>query len=342
MKALYVKGKFQFQIRDITLRDIEPDEVLLKVSACGFCGSEIFICQDAKEWQPIGHELSGRVEKVGPMVKNVKVGDQVVVESGSYDRFSDLSRNGHYDWDNSGRHFFNRDAEAAGMGMAEYVIAPAETCVPYEGMPLAAACLIEPMGVAYDMIKVADIQLDDDVMIVGTGAIGLMALRLAKLRGAGHIYAVNRSGRDYRDEIALKWGADAVIHNDVEDINAYPYPNGGVDKILFTTPPRIMPDFLDVLNISGNMTFIGKEADEGPGVYATFDMNKIHLKKLQIRSSFAAPALFFPACIKLYKEGKIDLDALYTHDLHLDTFEKDFWNFMNDRAKGIKAILFND
>ena len=77
-------------------------------------------------------------------------------------------------------------------------------------------------------------------------------------------------------------------------------------------------------------------------MYATFDMNKIHIKKLQIRSSVAAPALFFPACIKLYKEGKIDLDALYTHDLHLDTFEKDFWNFMNDRAKGIKAILFND
>ena len=80
MKALYVKGKFQFQVRDVTLRDIEPDEVLLKVSACGFCGSEIFIAQDAKEWQPIGHEVSGRVEKIGSMVKNVKVGDQVVVE----------------------------------------------------------------------------------------------------------------------------------------------------------------------------------------------------------------------------------------------------------------------
>ena len=77
MKALYVKGKFQFQVRDVTLRDIEPDEVLLKVSACGFCGSEIFIAQDAKEWQPIGHEVSGRVEKIGSMVKNVKVGECV-------------------------------------------------------------------------------------------------------------------------------------------------------------------------------------------------------------------------------------------------------------------------
>ncbi len=98
MKALYVKGKFQFQVRDVTLRDIEPDEVLLKVSACGFCGSEIFIAQDAKEWQPIGHEVSGRVEKIGSMVKNVKVGDQVVVESGSYDRFSDLSATGTMTW----------------------------------------------------------------------------------------------------------------------------------------------------------------------------------------------------------------------------------------------------
>lgn len=228
------------------------------------------------------------------------------------------------------------------MGFAEYVIAPAEVCIAYEGMTLAAASLIEPMGVAYDVIKVADIQLDDDVMVVGTGAIGLMALRLAKLRGAGHIYAVNTSGRDYRDKIALDWGADAVIHNDVESVKDYPFPNGGVDKILFTTPPRIMPDFIDIMKIAGNMTFIGKEADEGPGVYATFDMNKIHFKKLQIRASFAAPALFFPACIKLYKDGKIDLDALYTHDLHLDSFEKDFWKFMNERDKAIKAIMFND
>ncbi len=92
------------------------------------------------------------------------------------------------------------------MGFAEYVIAPEEVCVAYQDMSLEAACMIEPMGVAYDVIKVADIALGDSVMVVGIGAIGLMALRLAKLRGASRIYAVNTSGRDARDRIAKRVG----------------------------------------------------------------------------------------------------------------------------------------
>ena len=342
MKAVFAKKKFQFEVRDVTLREIERDEVWVKVVGCGYCGSEIYIAQDSEEWVPLGHEISGIVERIGEDVKNVKVGDKIVIESGSYDRTSDLSRNGKYDLDNTGRHFWSRDQLTGGMGFAEYIIAPAENCIPYEGMSVAAACLIEPMGVAYDMVKVADVKLGDNVMVVGIGAIGLMALRLAKLAGASHIYAVNPSGRDARDQVALDWGADAVIHNDVEDINTFPYEGGGVDKILFTTPPRIMPDFIDILNIQGNMTFIGKESDEGPGVYATFNMNKIHMRKLQIRASFAGPALFFPACIRLYKDGYIDLDRLYTHTIHIDTFKEDFDKFMADRSTAIKAIMMNE
>lgn len=338
MKAIYVKAKEQFWLRDVALREIECDEVLIRVEACGFCGSEIRIAREAEDWTAIGHEVAGVVERVGSYVTHVKAGDRVALESGSYDRFSALSRDGKMDWDNTGRHFWSKKYPGESMGFAEYVIAPEEVCVRYENMSLEAACMIEPMGVAYDVIKVADIGLGDSVMVVGIGAIGLMALRLAKLRGASRIYAVNTSGRDARDNIARKWGAEVVLHNDKDDILSFPYEKG-VDKILFTTPPNIIPDFVDILNIGGIMVFIGGASGEAGK--ATFEMSKLHLKKLQLRASYAAPALFFPACMDLYHRGLIDLDALHTHDLRLQHFEQDYRAFMEDRAGAIKAILYN-
>lgn len=340
MKAIYVKGKEQFLLKEVPLREIERDEVLVRVNACGFCGSEIRIAKEASDYTAIGHEVAGTVASVGNGVTHVKAGDRVVLESGSYDRFSDLSRDGKMDLDNTGRHFWHKKHPEESMGFAEYVIAPEEVCVAYQDMSLEAACMIEPMGVAYDVIKVADIALGDSVMVVGIGAIGLMALRLAKLRGASRIYAVNTSGRDARDRIAKEWGADVVLHNDVDNISAYPYEKGGVDKILFTTPPYIMPDFVDIMNIAGVMVFIGGAS--GKAGQATFEMGKVHLKKMQIRASYAAPALFFPACIDLYHRGLIDLDALHTHNLRLEHFAEDYHAFMDDRSNAIKAILYND
>ena len=107
MKAIYTKGKYQFELRDIALRRLERNEVLIRVEACGLCGSDLHTARVAAEFMPLGHEVAGVVEQIGPYVTNVKPGDRVVLESGSYDRFSDLSRDGKYDLDNNGRHFFN-------------------------------------------------------------------------------------------------------------------------------------------------------------------------------------------------------------------------------------------
>jgi Zn-dependent alcohol dehydrogenases, class III len=87
MKAAYFKAPFQFEIRSIGLREIKCDEVLVKVKACSVCGHDMIMASYAAvEWQPFGHEISGIVEKTGCYVKNVKKGDKVVLESGTFDR----------------------------------------------------------------------------------------------------------------------------------------------------------------------------------------------------------------------------------------------------------------
>ncbi len=333
MKAIYVKKEYVFEVREVNLRALGQHEALIRVEACGLCGSDIRTARYAERFQPLGHEVAGVVEEAGPLVTNVKKGDRVVIESGSYNRFSDLSRDGRYDLDNSGRHFFNTQQFGNGMGFGEYLIAADEVLVPYRGLSLAAATLIEPFGVAFDMVKLAEIPLGATVMVVGIGTIGLCALRLAKLSGAARIIAVSTKGRAARDRVARSYGADEVVYEG-DDLTKYK-----ADRILVTAPPKSMPPLLKSMNIGGVMSYIG--GDVGEGGFATFDMNYWHVNKLQIRASYAAPALFFPVCIKLAREGMIDLDALHTHDLRMDHFKEDFDAYMADRENAIKAVLFN-
>ena len=126
------------------------------------------------------------------------------------------------------------------MGFAEYTTAPAALCVKFTTMSFQEGALIEPMGVAMDLFKTADIHLGDDVLVFGLGPIGLMALQMAKKAGARKIYAADLSTAGKRAELAKKFGADEIIFTDKVDIKSYPFARGGVDKVLLTAPPALI------------------------------------------------------------------------------------------------------
>lgn len=335
MKAVFVKGRYDFQVREAPVPAPGPGDVLVKVKACGLCGTDVRTAETAVDYVPIGHEVAGVVERVGEGVRNVVPGDDVCLESGTFDRFSALARDGRVDRDMTGRSMFNPLGDA--MGFAEYIKVPCETCVKFSGLSYAQAALIEPLGVAYDLWKTTGIELGDDVLVYGAGPIGLFALKLARLTGARRIYAVNRSGRRARDELARAWGADEVLHVGEIDLRTYPFPRGGVDKILMTATPDAMPEAMLLLNVAGVMGFIG--IGEGESRYARFDMRVFHDKKLQIRASNAVPALYFPACLELCNSGRIDAGAMISHCLRLETFARDVQTYLGDRAGALKAVM---
>lgn len=195
-----------FEVRDVELREIKDTEVIVDVKACGFCGHDnILASYQAKDWEPFGHEFSGIVEKVGKLVTNVKVGDRVCVETATFDPLLDCSRNGRPDFDNTpcGDSFMELDKGfRTGMGFAEKAIVPASLCVKFDGMTFEEAAIMEPMGVAYDLFMTSDIKLNNDVLVLGCGPIGLMALQMAKAGGARKIYAAEFSTATARCEMA--------------------------------------------------------------------------------------------------------------------------------------------
>ena len=336
MKAVYLKAHHQFELRDVELREPAADEVVVRVTACGFCGHDKILADYAADtWQPFGHEFAGVVEKTGAAVTNVQAGDRVVIETSTFDPLSPVAQNGRPDLDTNGPSYMNMAHTA--MGFAERTIVPAILCYCFEGISDAEACFAEPMGVAADLSLTADIKLGNDVAVMGCGAIGLMAMQMAKASGARHVYAIEHAHNRKKIELAREYGADEVLLSDEIDLTKYPFPRGGVDRVLVTTPPKTIDLATKICTVGGIVAFLG--ISYGSAATVSFDSNVVHLNKLQIRGSNAIPALYFPHCFDLIHAGIVDVRKLISHTFPLEKAPEGILAFLNDHNTAVKAVM---
>lgn len=336
MKAVYLKAKNQFELREVELREPGAGEVEVSVRACGFCGHDKILADyAADDWQPFGHEFSGVVSKVGAGVTNVKAGDRVVIETSTFSPLSRVALNGRPELDTRGPSYMNIPHSA--MGFAERTIVPAVLCYKFSDISDAEACFAEPMGVAYDLVLTTDIKLGDDVVVMGCGAIGLMALQMAKASGARHVYAVERSHNAKKAELAKVYGADEVLFSDKLDITRYPFPRMGVERVLVTTPPSTIDVATRLCVTGGVVAFLG--ISYGSDAVVSFDSNVVHLNKLQIRASNAIPALYFPHCFDLLSAGMVEVKRMITHSFSLECVPEGLHEYLNNRETAVKAVM---
>lgn len=339
MKAAYLKAPYQFEVREVEQRALKDDEVLIHVKACGYCGHDNILAKyAADEWQPFGHEFSGVVAKTGSRVSRLSAGDKVAVETSIFDPGADCSLNGRVDLDMNGPNFMSMGDVS--MGFSEYVIAPEILCVKFDGLSFEEGAFLEPLGVAIDLIKTADIKLGDDVLVLGLGPIGLMALQMAKKSGARRVYAAQRTGADKRIALAKQFGADGIIFTDMVNLEDFKFDRGGVDHVLVTSPPDTIDMATRACAIGGVVSFLG--ISYGKEEVFSLNSNVIHMKKLQIRASNAIPALYFPEGIDLLKAGIVDVKPLVTHRFALEETPQALNSFVADREYGVKAMMIAD
>jgi len=340
MKVAMIKAPFQFKVENWDIREPGPNEALVKVKACGVCGTDLHSARgEAKEWQSFGHEISGIVEKVGENTTNVEVGQKVLLESGSFCGECSNCRNGRVDLCNDAPNVIKNQKIGYNMGFAEYVTVSKRNLVPFDGIDFSTATLIEPMGVGLDLAYVTDIKMNDNVFVIGLGPIGLMALRFAKLMGARKIFAADLSTSNIRLQMAREFGADEIIEVDKVKIDDYEY-DCPINKIMVTAPPKTIESAIKVAALGANIGFIGIQYGEGANI--DFDANYFHFQKLQLRASFAAPAIYFPKCIEMTKAGMIEPTRLITHEFRIDEIGE-YFNFIDEnRDRAIKAVMVND
>lgn len=337
MRIAYVKAPFQFELREIEIPKPGEGQILLDVRACAVCGTDMHTAAfEAEEFISFGHEIAGVVVENGPGAHRFLPGEKVIVESCTFCHVCENCRNGRPDLCTNGKSILD-DVEISGY--ADYMLIPEEAAVPFAGLSFAQAALAEPLGVALDLFYTTGIEVNDDVAVVGLGPIGLMAIALAKAAGARNVYAIQRSGRSKaRIALAEKLGATVILTKDT-DLNTYPFPRGGLNKIMVTAGPAVIPEMFKVAAFGGIISFLGIDMANGD---ITFNANDFHFKKLQLRASFAAPALWFPRALDLLKNKVVDPDDFITQTFPLEEIQNWFEKQRDDSSDVIKMVMVKE
>ncbi|MCE0484544.1 MAG: alcohol dehydrogenase catalytic domain-containing protein [Methylacidiphilales bacterium] len=328
-----MKASWQTELRQIELPETPPPgEVLLRVEACGICGTDLSAAVKAEKWQPFGHEIAGVIEKVGEGLGHLSPGQKVVLETSSFCGHCAMCRNGRVNLCNKAPQFWGRPA----MGFSEHMVAPGCCVVPYEGLSAEVASLAEPAGVAYDMVKTANVAFGDRVALIGPGPIGLMAIPILLRGGAREVVCLGRSRNKLRLEVAQKLGAKIRI------VEGSPAGEKDLQRqfehVLVTAPVGTIPSALGLLAYGGELTYIGIGTEAGP---ISFDANEFHFRKLQLRASFASPALYFPIVLDLLRANVIPGDLIISHRFSLKDLAEAMHLNRDRKEEAVKVVMRN-
>ena len=193
-----------------------PGEVLLKVAFCGICNSDIPRYSHAEVYRlplVLGHEFSGRVALLGEAVTQCEVGERFAVYPLIPCHGCDSCKSGFYnlckDYD-----FFGSRRDGA---LAQYVTVPVENLVPVpREVPLDVAALTEPCAVAHHASMVGRAGGGEDIVIFGSGLIGLVVAEWVRAMGARRIWLVDIDPR--KEEIARGLGFDLFLNPRKDDV----------------------------------------------------------------------------------------------------------------------------
>jgi len=338
MRALWGKAPFQFDLREAPTPTPNMGEVLVRVTGCGICGTDLhFLRAMNHAWTPLGHELAGCVEKVGAGATRFQLGDQVIVENHTACGICEACKNGE---SRDCRNIWTYMNDQAGIG--NYACVPEASLQEYHDLTPRQATVAEPLTVAIDVTLRADIPLNGEVAIWGAGSIGIMACQIAKLRGARRVFLVG-SPRDnprnrFRLELARALGADVTISGNQNAVDEIKRATGdGVDRVLMTAPPAAIPDALRACRFGGIVALIGLE--ERAGETVALDINAFHFQKLQLRASHAIPNHYFPIALDLLARRVIDPDRMITHVFPLNEFRRAFETANNPDERVGKVVI---
>jgi threonine dehydrogenase-like Zn-dependent dehydrogenase len=330
MKAAFKHGD-TVTLRDIALRPLRKDEIRLGVTACGICGTDLHRHPGEQKEAPFGHEVSGTILEVGAGVTDLAVGQQVVLESASACGRCANCRNCRQELCTDIKSFFHLGF----LGFAQEMIAPAISAIPCEDLTPDVACLSEPLGVAIDMVRLAEIETTSNVLLMGAGPIGLMALALVKRRGARRVFFVAYKHHTARLRLVERFGADAIIDPNETRLESHDF-GCPIDRVLVTSPPTTLNSAFAVAAKGGIISYIG--IAYGDGAFCRFEANDFHFKKLQLRASFASPALYTPLALQVLREGVVEGAALVSHRFPLSMIGEAV-EVARDKRTAVKVVV---
>ena len=322
MKGTYFLGNGEFETRDMPEHALSGKEVLIKVAACGVCGTDVHIFHGDKgsaEVTPpvvLGHELSGTVVSVGKNVTSLTVGDHVTVDPNSYC--------GQCHYCRIGKKQLCTSLYAVGVnrdgGFAEYCSVPETQCYLLNPeIDLRFGAMTEPLACCIHGMDRVPIRSGDIVCIVGGGAIGLIMLQLAKLKGAA--VTIVSEPVEGRREVALKLGATYTIdpiHQNIRDEIRKLTGTEGADAVIECAGnPISVRQSVEAARSGATVLLFSVPK---PDSHYELSLEDIYQKELTITGSKINPDTHGRAAA-LINQGVIRLDPIITHQYPISRIE---------------------
>ncbi len=323
MLAAVLKDFNELILEDIPTPQPKDDEVLVKIVSCGFCATDYKAIKGIRrnvEFPLIaGHEPSGIVAGVGRNVKHFKKGDEVICQPSGYCGVCRFCRDGN-------THYCEHAYTTGGDGpedvrpgaFAEYMIT-GETCLFHKPKNISfdAAALTEPLSGAWKgVVQKSEIQVGDDVVVIGTGGIGLLCMMVAKAAGAGRLIAVDASA--YARENAIKiGGATHVIDAMSDNVKQQVYdiiPNGPDLVVEAAGPIQAVNLMVDLRRRGTKWNVFGITTHEK----FELDGGLTHFLEGRMDASFGTTPLAMQSAIRLMERGLVDPEQIVSHRFPLE------------------------
>ncbi len=335
MKAAMFYNPGEMGVIEIEKPGLSADEILLKVHAAGFCGTDYSIYHGtffAKFPLILGHEYAGEVVEIGEGVEGFEIGDKVVADPNIF----------------CGKCFYCRKGEvhlcksmkSLGVtingGFAEYSVVPVSNAYKLgNNISYEEGALIEPLACCTRGIEQANIRLGDKVVILGAGAIGNMMIQLAKSYGASKIIVsevINNRG-----ELALKLGADYVFDPltvDVEKEIKKIFPEGADIVIECTGNAAVQERSIYMVRRGGTVVIFASSPEDQIISVSPFYLYHNAIKMIgTVNNPFT-----HEKAINLVSSKKIILENLISHKIPLEKIGDVFGIFGTKEAMKILIV----
>lgn len=321
LKATFT-APYEIMIEQAPVPEPAPGEALVKVAACGICGTDLKINEGHYLGRlPItpGHEFAGVVEALGDGVTHLSVGDMVAANPNlPCHRCTFCHR---------GTPHLCENPQAVGVtrpgGFAEYCSVPAVLLVPVPGdLPLRLAAMMEPVSCCLHGIDLAGIRPGDEVILLGGGSIGLILLQLARAAGATFV-AVSEPKPEKR-ELAISLGADVAVEpGEVNDV-ARSRPGGGAQVVIECAGiTEVARQALELVRPGGTVLLFGVcPPDEKIGI----EPYDVFHREITIRGCYTNP-FTDTRSLSLLESGRVLVEPLISHAFPIDQV-----------AEGIEAV----
>lgn len=342
MKSFVLTGIKQMELRDGPAPEIKsPNDVLLKITAVGVCGSDIHYYKTGKIGSQVikypftvGHECAGIVEKVGSAVKRVAPGNLVAIEPAISCWQCDQCRSGRPHTCRQLR-FLGCPGQAEGC-LAEYLVMPQECCFPVgPGMSAEQAALSEPLAIGFYAARKAQPLKGANIAILGCGPIGLSVMVCARFMGAAQIFATDLLNE--RLKVAGQNGADWTGNPKEQNI---------VEKISQQRPllldtvfeccgqQEALDQAIELLKPGGKLMLAGiPETDR-----ISFVIDKMRRKEICIQN-IRRQCECVQLTLSLMEIGKINADFMITHRFNFEK-TRDAFELVAGYADGVvKAMI---